>query len=107
MHIRKNDIVQIITGDDRGKSGKVLFVDVKKDTVLVEGINFVWKHLRRSQQHPHGARIQKEAPMHRSDVMVICQACNKPTRITMKALEKGGRVRICRKCRQGVAPETA
>ena len=78
MRIRKNDIVQIVTGEEKGKTGKVL--SIVDDRILVEGVNFIWKHLRRSQQHPHGARIQKEAPIHLSNVRVLCQSCNKPTR---------------------------
>lgn len=105
MHVRKNDIVKVLTGDHKGATGKVLEVDRAAERVLVEGVNFVWKHLRRSQQHPHGARIQKEAPVHLSNVAVICQSCNKPTRIAMKTVEKSGRTRICRKCQQAVTPE--
>jgi large subunit ribosomal protein L24 len=103
--IKKNDVVKIITGDERGKTGKVLSVDSEAGRVLVEGVNFVWKHLRRSQQHPHGARIQKEAPVRVCNVMVVCQSCSKPTRVVSKRLEDGGRARLCRKCRQAVAPE--
>jgi large subunit ribosomal protein L24 len=103
--IRKNDTVKVIRGDERGKTGKVLSVDVEADRVLVEGVNFVWKHLRRSQQHPHGARIQKEAPLRACNVMVVCQSCNKPTRVASKRLDDGGRARLCKKCRQAVAPE--
>jgi large subunit ribosomal protein L24 len=103
MRIRKNDVVQVITGEEKGKTGKVL--SIADDRILVEGVNFIWKHLRRSQQHPHGARIQKEAPIHLSNVKVLCQSCNKPTRPVAKRLEDGERVRICKKCRQAVTPE--
>jgi len=107
MHVRKNDIVKIKTGDDAGKTGKVLDVNEDSGRILVEGIHFVWKHLRRSQQHPHGARIQKEAPISASNVVILCQSCNKPTRVSNQKLEqqKGGRVRICKKCKQAVTPE--
>ena len=101
---RKNDIVQVITGEEKGKKGKVLNVDLSSGRVLVEGVNFIWKHLRRSQQHPHGARIQKEASIHVSNVKVECQSCNKLTRVISKKLEDG-RARICKKCGQSVAPE--
>jgi large subunit ribosomal protein L24 len=100
--IRKNDVVQVITGEEKGKKGKVLSVDGGR--VLVEGVNFIWKHLRRSQQHPHGARIQKEASIHISNVKVECQSCNKLTRVISKKVEDG-RARICKKCGQSVAPE--
>ena len=103
--IRKNDMVQVLSGNDRGRTGKVLRVDREADRVLVEGVHFVWKHLRRSQEHRHGARIQKEAPIALSKVKVVCQACSKPTRIERKRLEDGSRVRICKLCHQGVSPE--
>jgi large subunit ribosomal protein L24 len=103
--LRKNDVVKVIAGDERGKTGKVLSVDAEADRVLVEGVNFVWKHLRRSQQHPHGARIQKEASVHVSNVQVVCQSCNKPTRVVIQRLEGGDLARLCKKCRQAVAPE--
>ena len=105
MKIHKNDIVQVITGSDKGKTGKVLSIDTEDRRVIVEGVRRVWKHLRRSQQHPHGARIQKEAAMDLSNVRVLCQSCNKPTRVEFKKLEDGDKVRICRKCRQAVTPE--
>ena len=103
--IRKNDIVKVITGEERGKTGKVLSIDTSSGRALVEGVNFIWKHLRRSQQHPHGARIQKEASLHLSNLRIVCQSCNKPTRAVSKKLEDGDRARICKKCRQAVAPE--
>ena len=103
--IRKHDVVKVITGEERGKTGKVLSIDTSSDRVLVEGVNFIWKHLRRSQQHPHGARIQKEASLHLSNVQIVCQSCNKPTRAISKKLEDGERARICKKCHQAVAPE--
>ena len=105
MRVLKDDVVQVITGSDKGKTGKVLSVNTDTGRLIVEGVHRVWKHLRRSQQHPHGARIQKEATIHASNVRVICQACNKPTRISIKRLDEGGRVRICKKCRQSVRLE--
>lgn len=103
--IKKNDVVKVISGDERGKTGKVLNVAPDGERVLVEGLNFVWKHMKRSQQHPHGARIQKEAPLRMSNLQIVCQACNKSSRVILKRLEDGGRTRLCRKCRQAVAPE--
>jgi large subunit ribosomal protein L24 len=105
MKVRRDDIVQVIAGDEKGKTGKVLSVDLATERVRIEGVNFVWKHLRRSQQHPHGARIQKEASLHVSNVRIVCQSCNKPTRVEVKKLQDGDRARLCRKCRQAVTPE--
>ena len=105
MKIRKNDVVQVISGAQKGKTGKVLDVDRDKDRVLIEGVNFIWKHLRRSQQHPHGARIQKVASLHVSNVMLVCPSCSKPAKLGIKRLEDGERARVCKKCRQAVASE--
>ena len=100
MRIRRNDIVKVIAGDDAGKTGKVL--EIVGDRILVEGVNFVWKHLRRSQQHPHGARIQKEATLHESKLAVVCPSCSKATRVGRKVIEGGEKVRVCKKCRQPI-----
>lgn len=107
IRIKRNDIVKIISGDDKGKTGKVLRVLREDSKLLVEGVNFVWKHMRKSQQYPHGARIQKEAPVDISNVMIICQSCSKPTKITYKYLETGEKIRICKKCKEAIIPEEA
>ena len=106
LRVRRNDMVMLLTGDDAGKTGKVLRVLPEEGKVLVEGVNRVWKHLRRSQDYPHGARLQREAPVAVSRVMVICQSCNKPTRVKMR-VEKEEKERICGRCHQAVAPEKA
>ena len=109
MRIRRNDVVKIIAGDEaaQGKTGKVIRV-LDNDRILIEGINLVWKHLRRSQQHPHGARIQKEAPVHASNVMIVCPACNKATKIGMTTAEGGGdKSRMCKKCKTPIPSGTA
>jgi len=67
-HVRHGDIVEVLTGDDKGKQGRILSVLVKDQKVVVEGVNYIWKHLRRTQQHPEGGRLQKEAPIHWSNV---------------------------------------
>jgi large subunit ribosomal protein L24 len=105
MHLRRNDIVKVISGDERGKQGKVLRV-MDERRVLVEGVNFVWKHLRRSQQHPHGARIQKEAPMHPSKLAVVCPACEKAVKTGHRKLDTGESVRVCKSCKQPIAART-
>ena len=80
-HIRTGDQVVIITGRDKGKTGRVLRVLTSKDRVVVEGINRVWKHVRPSQRNPQGGRIQKDAPIHISNIMPIDPATGKGTRI--------------------------
>src|SRR5215212_8594462 len=88
-HIKSGDQVMVITGADKGKSGRVLRVLTGRDRVVVEGINRVWKHVRPSQRNPQGGRIQKDAPIHLSNVMPIDPASGKATRVKMQ--EKDGR----------------
>ena len=97
MHIKKDDTVVVLSGDDKGKRGKVLRVDPDKGRVLVQQINYVWKHVRRSQKHPRGGRVHREAPLGASKVQVVCPACAEPTRA--KPIDREGkRLRGCRKC---------
>ena len=71
MHIRVGDMVEVIAGNDRGERGKVLKVNRDAGKIVVEGMNRVWKHVRPSQRHPQGGRIQKDAPIHISNVMPL------------------------------------
>lgn len=80
MRIKKGDYVQIITGTDAGKKGRVLRVLPKKDKIVVEGANFVFKHLKKNQQSSQGGRVEVEAPIHISNVMIYCPHSQKPTR---------------------------
>jgi large subunit ribosomal protein L24 len=80
-HIRTGDQVMVMTGADRGKTGRVLRVLVDRNRVVVEGVNRVWKHVRPSQRNPQGGRIQKDAPIHMSNVMPIDPTNGKPTRV--------------------------
>ncbi|MDQ7780768.1 MAG: 50S ribosomal protein L24 [Planctomycetota bacterium] len=102
MKIRKNDTVVVLSGEDAGKRGKVIRVFRDDDKVLVQGVNYVWKHMRRSADYPHGARIEKELPLPVSRVMLVCTSCDKPTRIAMKSAADGSRVRTCKKCKQPI-----
>ena len=79
--IKKGDTVVVITGADKGKTGKVLRVLVDKNKVVVEGINRVWKHVKPSQRYPQGGRIQKDAPMQASNVAILDPTSGKPTRV--------------------------
>ena len=69
IHIRKDDIVEVISGDHRGARGKVLRVDPRRGKVVVEGVNMVYRHVRRGRKSPQGGRLQKEAPIHISNVL--------------------------------------
>jgi large subunit ribosomal protein L24 len=96
--IKKDDKVKILSGKDKGKIGKVLKVVTKKDRVLVEKINIVKRHTRPNAQNKQGGIIENEAPVDRSNVMLICSKCMKPNRIKMKRLDDGKNVRVCGKC---------
>jgi large subunit ribosomal protein L24 len=86
-HIKSGDTVVVIAGADRGKTGRVLRVLTDKDRVVVEGINRVWKHVRPSQRNPQGGRIQKDAPIHLSNVMPMDPTTGKGTRVKFEQRE--------------------
>ncbi len=98
MKIRKNDTVLVVAGKDRGKKGKVRFAYPKDERLLVEGINFIKKHARATGGARQAGIIEREAPIHISDVMLLCNKCNHPTRIGFRSLEDGRKVRLCRSC---------
>jgi len=100
MKIRKNDTVLVIAGKDKGKKGRVRIAYPKKQRVLVEGVNFVKKHSRARGQVRQAGIIDLEAPIHVSNVMLLCQKCNRPTRVGFTFLEDGRKVRICRSCKE-------
>ncbi|OGL40600.1 MAG: 50S ribosomal protein L24 [Candidatus Schekmanbacteria bacterium RBG_16_38_11] len=96
--IRKNDFVVVISGKEKGKTGKVLRVLPKKERVIIEKVNFIKKHARPTSQQKQGGIIEKEGPLHWSKVMVLCSKCEKPTRVARKTLSDGAKVRLCKKC---------
>ena len=98
FRIKRGDIVQVISGDDRGKRGKVLRVFPQEERAIVEGVNFVRRHTRPRRMGETGGIIEKEAPIHISNLMLVCPKCNQPTRVGMMLLEDGTKVRYCKKC---------
>ena len=100
MKIRKNDTVLVIAGKDKGKKGKVRFAYPKKEQIVVDGINFIKKHTRAVKEVRQAGIIEREAPIHVSNVMLLCSKCNRPTRIGCRSLEDGRRVRFCRSCHE-------
>lgn len=80
-HVRKGDLVEVIAGDDRGRRGKVLSVDPEKNLVVVQGINLVYRHVRPSRKNPQGGRLQKEAPIHISNVLPVDPKTDRPSRV--------------------------
>ncbi len=98
IHIKKGDIVIVITGENKGKRGEVLRAYPQENKVLVQGVNLVKKHARRSQKFPQGGIQEREAAISASNVMIFCPSCNQPTRIKRNFIESGDKVRICKKC---------
>ncbi len=98
MKIKKDDTIVVISGKDKSKRGKVRFVYPKKERILVEGVNFIKKHSRPVSGARQAGIIEREAPIHVSKVMLLCNRCNRPTRISYRFLEDGKKVRYCRKC---------
>ncbi|MGD8394200.1 MAG: 50S ribosomal protein L24 [Candidatus Eiseniibacteriota bacterium] len=100
MHIAKNDIVEVISGNQAGTRGKVLKVFPDKRRIIVEKVNLIKRHTRPTQQNPAGGILEKEAPIHVSNVMLVCQKCGNLTRSANKRLADGGRERVCKKCEE-------
>ena len=97
MHIKVGDMVEVIVGDDKGERGKVNSVDGQARKVVVEGVNRVYKHMRRSQRNPQGGRLSKEMPVNVSNVMLICPKTNAPTRVGVRYLDDGSKERYSKK----------
>ncbi|MEW6572438.1 MAG: 50S ribosomal protein L24 [Bacillota bacterium] len=98
VHVKKGDTVVVLRGKDAGKKGKVLTVFPKEHRVVVEKVNIVKRHTRPTRRIPQGGIMEKEAPIHASNVMLVCGKCHKPTRVGRRILEDGNKVRFCKKC---------
>lgn len=102
LGLKKNDTVVIVTGNDKGKKGRVLSIETENNRLVVESLNMIKKHMKPNKQYSQGGIIEKEAPVHRSNVMFVCPKCSKPTRIGTSILESGKKFRVCKKCREVV-----
>jgi large subunit ribosomal protein L24 len=100
LHIKKNDMVKVLAGKDKGKTGKVLKVDPNKKRAIVQGVNFIKKHQRRTRQEDQPGIIQREASLNMSNLAVVCKGCNRVTRVGNNILKDGSKVRYCRKCNE-------
>ncbi len=98
LGIKKNDTVMLISGDEKGKSGRVLSILPSKDRILIESLNMIKRHMKPSKKYSQGGIIEREAPVHLSKVMLVCPKCSKPTRIGNTMLENGKKIRSCKKC---------
>ncbi len=98
--LKKDDMVQVIAGKDKGKSGKILEVSAKTGRVTVEKINMVKRHTKPTQKNPQGGVILKEKSVHYSNVLLMCPKCNRGVRFGIKMSEKSGeKTRVCKKCK--------
>jgi large subunit ribosomal protein L24 len=98
--VRKNDTVKLLSGKDKGKTGKVITVFPDAERAIVQAVNMVKKHTRRTREDQQGGVIQKESPIHVSNLMVVCQKCGKPTRVGFSRLSDGTKTRICKRCKE-------
>lgn len=96
--MKKNDVVMVIAGKEKGKSGRILKLLPKKNRVIVEKVNMIKRHTKPTRQMPQGGILEKEGSIHVSNVMIICNRCNVPVRIGKRIMEDGSKVRVCRKC---------
>src|SRR6185503_18961747 len=98
MHVHREDTVVVLAGKDRGKKGRGIRLFTKTEKALVEKINMVKRHTRPNQELPQGGIVEKESPVHISNLQVICSKCGKATRIARKILAAGKSARVCKKC---------
>ena len=100
LHVKKDDTVTILSGKDKGKTGRILKVLPEKGRVVVESINMVKRHTRPNQQNSEGGILEKEATMDISNVQLVCSSCNASVRTGMRTLDDGSKVRFCKKCNE-------
>lgn len=100
--LRKNDNIEVVAGKEKGKRGRIIAVLTRKERVLVESLNLIKKHMRASAQSKEGGILEKEGPIHISNVMLVCPKCDKATRVGSNMLDGGRKVRICRRCGESI-----
>jgi large subunit ribosomal protein L24 len=101
VHIKKSDLVYVLTGKDRGKTGKVLKVFLDKNKAVVEGLNNIHKHTKPNpQKNVKGGILPKESPIHISNLMVVCKRCNKHSRVGLSVAQDGHKYRFCKSCNE-------
>ncbi|KAF0143435.1 MAG: large subunit ribosomal protein L24 [Nitrospirae bacterium] len=102
LGIKKGDTVLVTTGKEKGKKGRVLSVMLSKDKLIIEKVNIIKKHMKPSKKYSQGGIIEKEAPVHISNVMLVCPRCSKPARIANTAFDGGKKSRVCKKCKETI-----
>lgn len=100
LHVKKDDLVMVIAGKEKGKSGKIVRVLPDSGRVLVENLNIVKRHSRPTRGNAQGGIIEKEAPLDASNVQILCKGCSKPARTGIRVLQDGSKARFCKKCNE-------
>ena len=100
--LKANDQVEVITGKDKGRVGKILKVYKKNDKALVERVNMIKRHTKARAAGQEGQIVEKEAPIHVSNLMLVCPKCTNTVRVARKTLDDGSKVRICKKCSESI-----
>ncbi len=100
LGIKKEDTVLVIAGKEKGKKGRVLSVMPAKSSLIIEKINIIKRHMKPNRKYAQGGIIEKEAPVHMSNVILVCPKCNKSTRIGNLVMENGKKTRTCKKCKE-------
>lgn len=98
VHVKKGDLVKVLTGKDQGKRGKVLEVDPEKGRVLVDGVNIIKRHTKATQKMPQGGIVERPGQLSASNVMLVCPACDEATRTKRERDEAGNVRRVCKNC---------
>ena len=98
IHVKKGDVVQVITGKEAGKRGKILSVDTAKGRVVVEGANMIKRHMKPTRDNPQGGILEKEGTIASSNVLLYCSKCRAPVRYGKEIKSDGTKARVCKKC---------
>ena len=102
MRIRKGDTVMVMSGKEKGRRGRVDRILTKENRMVIEGVNMITRHVRARPGVRQAGRIQQEAPIHVSNVMLICNKCDRPSRLRVTFLEDGKKVRMCHRCQETI-----
>lgn len=102
LKIKKGDVVSVISGKDKGKTGKVIKVFHAESKALVERVNIAKKHVRKRSEEQHAGVIEVERPIHISNVMFFCKTCNRPVKVGFSVAKDGSKSRICKKCEEAI-----
>jgi len=103
--LKLNDQVEIIAGKDKGRVGKIIRIMTKSNKAVVERANMIKRHTKPSATNQQGQIVEKEAPIHVSNLMLVCPKCTKTVRIARRILEDGSKVRVCKKCNETIEPK--